>query len=69
MRDGRFLDTPDWRVDGYRYYSTSSFDRHHDHHHYHPHTTNDRGYLPNEFKKVKQPNFHGDMKKMVDVEA
>ena len=30
---------------------------------------NDRGYLPDEFKKAKPPTFDGDVKKMEDAEA
>jgi len=63
------LDTPDRRDDGYMYYSSSGFDKHHDLHRYHIYRISDRGYFPNEFKKVKPPTFDGDVKKSEDAEA
>ena len=69
MQDNRLLDTPDRRGDEYKYYSSSSLDKHHDHHHYHLYRRSDRGYFPNEFKKEKPPTIDGDMKKSQDAEA
>ena len=72
VRDGRLLDTPNRRGNELRHYSSFGSNRHHDHHdhhHYHPYRRNDRGYLPNEFKKEKPPTFDGDVKKSEDVEA
>ena len=63
IRDGRVLDTLDRRGDRHRYYSSSDFDRHHDHHHYQPYMRNDRGYFLDEFKKKTSPTFDGEMKK------
>ena len=63
IKDDRFLDTPDRRDDGYRYYSSSSYDRYHGHHCYHPYRRTDRGYLSDEFKKAKPPTFDGEMGK------
>ena len=51
MRDGRLLDTPDRRGDGYKYYSSFSLDIHYDHHRYYSYRRSDRGYFPDEFKK------------------
>jgi len=51
VRDGRLLDTLEWRGNGYKYYSTSRSDRHHDCHRYHPHKRIDKGYFPYDFKK------------------
>jgi len=69
VRGGRFLDTPYRRGDEDRYYSTSSFDRHHGRHCYHPYRRNDRGYFLDEFKNVKPPIFDGNVKKMEDAKA
>ena len=69
VRDGKLLDTPDRRGDGYKYYSSFGLDRHHDHYRYHPYRRSDRGYFPDEFKKAKPPTFDGEMKKPWDVEA
>jgi len=69
IRDGRMMHTLDRRGDRHRYYSSSGSDRHHDRHHCHPYMRNDRGYLPDEFKKAKPPTFDGEMKKSQDVEA
>jgi len=67
VRDDRLLDTPDRRGGGDTYYSSSGFDRHHDHHCYHPYRRSDRGYFLDEFKEVKPPTFDGDLKKLEDV--
>ena len=69
IRDGRFLDTPDRRGDGHKFYYSSRFDRYHGYHHYHPYRRNDRGYLLEEFKKAKPPTFDGDLKNLEDAEA
>ena len=69
VRDGRFLDAPYRRGDEYMYYFSYVSHRHHDRHRYHPYRSNDRGYLPDEFKKEKMPTFDGDMKKLEDAEA
>lgn len=69
MRDCRFLDTLDRRVVEYKYYSSSSSNKHHDHHRYPPYRRNDRGYLPDEFKKVNPPTFFGDVKKLEDAKT
>ena len=69
IEDGRLLDTLDRRGFGHMYYSSYSSDRHHDHHHYHPYRRNDRGYFPDEFKKVNPPTFNAEMKKSQDAEA
>ena len=69
IRDGRLLETPDRRGDGYMYYYSFGSDRHHDRHHYHLYRRSDRGYLPDEFKKAKPPNFDGDLKKLEDSES
>jgi len=45
VRDGRLLDTPERRGNEYKYYSSSGYDRHHDHHCYHPYRRNDKGIL------------------------
>jgi len=50
-------------------YSSSGSDKYHGHHCYHPYRKNERGYLPNEFKKVEPPTFDGELKKPEDVEA
>ena len=57
------LDTLDRRGDGYRYYYSSSLDKHYDCHCYYPYKRSDRGYLPNDFKKENPPNFDGEIKK------
>ena len=36
---------------------------------YHPYRRNDRGYLPDVFKKSRPPTFDGDVKKLKDAEA
>jgi len=69
MRDGRFLDTPDRRVDGHKFYSSSSFDRYHGHHRYHPYKKNEMGYVLDDFKKTKPPTFNGELKKPKNVDA
>lgn len=69
MRDGRLLDTSGRRGDEQSYYYSSCLDKHHDRRHYHPYRINDRGYLPDEFKKAKEPTFDGDVKKPEDAEA
>jgi len=69
VRDGRLLDTPDRRGDDHMYYSCSSSSRHHDRHHYHPYRRNDKGYLPDIFKKAKPPTFDEYVKKLKDTEA
>ena len=69
IKDGMLLDTQDRRDDQHMYYSSFGFDRNHDRHHHHPYRRSDKGYLPNEFKKVKPPTFDGEMKKSQDVEA
>jgi len=69
MRDGRLLDTPDRRGNEYKYYSSSSFDIHHDRYRYHPYRRSYRGYLLDEFKKTKPPNFDGYVNKPKDEEA
>jgi len=51
------------------YYSSSGSDIHHDRHRYHPYRRNDRGYLPNEFKKEKPPNFDRYVKNSEDAKA
>ena len=56
-------------MDRYRYESSSDSDRHYYQHRYHPYIKNDRGYLPDQFKKEKPPNFDGDVKKPEDAEA
>jgi len=68
-RDGMLLDTPDKIGDGYTYYSSSNFDRHHDRHHYHPFKRSNKGYFPDGFKKEKAPTFDGDVNKPEDVEV
>jgi len=60
VRDGRLLDILDRTGDEYRYYSSSSSDKHHGHHSY---RGSDRGYLPDEFKRLNPPTFVGDVKK------
>lgn len=69
IRYGRFLDTPDRRGDGRKFYSSSSSNMYHGHHHYHPYKRSDKGYFPFEFKKYKPPTFYGDLKKSEDAEA
>jgi len=69
IRDDKFLDTPDRRGDGHRYYSSSGSNRHYDCHCHHPYRRSDRGHFPYEFKKYKPPTFDGEMKKSRDVEA
>jgi len=69
IRDGRSLDTLDRRGDGRRYYSSFDSDKHYDRHHYHPYWRSDRGYFPDDFKKVKLPTFDGEMKKSQHAEA
>jgi len=69
VRDDRLLGALHRRGDEYMYYSSSSFDRHHDHHLYHPYRRNDRGYFPNEFKEWKPPTFDANAKNMADAEA
>jgi len=69
IRDGRFLDTPDRRDDGCRFYSSYDFDMYHDHRRYHHYRRNYMGYFQDEFKKEKPPTFNGEMKKSKDVEA
>jgi len=63
IRDGRFLNTPDKRGDGHRYYSSYGSDRYHGHRDYHPYKRSDGGYFLDEFKKEKPPTFDGEMKK------
>jgi len=69
IRDGKLLDTPDWRSDGHRFYSSSGSDRDYDCHHYHPYRRSDWAYFLDEFKKAKPPTFNGDLKKLEDAEA
>jgi len=66
---GRILDTPDKRGDGHMFYSSSNYDMHYDHHHYHTYRSGDRGYFPDEFKKVKPHIFYGYFKNPEDEEA
>jgi len=68
-RDGKFLDTPDRRVDGNMYYSSFGSDKYRGHHPYHPYKRSDRGYFPYEFKKENPPTFDEEVKKTQDVEA
>ena len=63
VRYGRLLDTPNRRGDEYRFYASFGSDRHHDRQLYLPYKRNDRGYLPDEFKKEKPPNFDGEVKR------
>ena len=68
IRGGISLDTPDRRTDRYGYHSSSSSMRHHHHHHrHHPYRRNE--YFPEEFKNIKLPTFHGEMKKSEDTKA
>jgi len=53
IKDGWFLDTPDRKGDGHRFYSSSGSDKYHGYHFYHPYRRNGKGYLPDEFKKSK----------------
>jgi len=69
LRDGKFLDALNRRGDEYKYYSSFGYDRHHDRHCYHPYRRSDRGYLSDEFKKAKPPNFDGVLKKPEEAEA
>ena len=41
----------------------------HGHHCYHPYRRNDRGYLPDEFRKAKPLKFYGELKKPEYAEA
>lgn len=52
IRDVRLLDTLDSRGDGYMYYYSYGYDRHHDRHRYHPYRRSDRGYLLDEFNQI-----------------
>lgn len=63
------LDTLHSRGTRHKYYSSSGFDKHHDHDHYHLYRRNDMGYFPDEFKKENPPTINGYMKKSQDVEA
>lgn len=49
------------------YYSVYSFDRDYDHPRYHPYRRTDRGYLSDEFKKMKPPNFDGELNNTEDA--
>lgn len=69
VKDGRFLDTLDWRGDGHMYYFSFGFDMLYDLHCYHPYRRSDMGYLSNEFKKSNPPTFDRYLKKSADVEA
>lgn len=44
-------------------------DKYHGHYHYHSYRRSDRGYLLDEFKKVKPLTFDGEMKRSRDVES
>jgi len=69
IKDSRLLDTLDRRGDGHRFHSSYGFDRYNVYHRYHPDKRSDRGYFPDEFKKVKQPTFDRYLKNMEDAEA
>ena len=69
VKYGRFFDTPDRRGIGHGFYTSCGSYMYHGHHNYHPYKRSDKGYLPDEFKKPKQPTFDGEMKKSKDEEA
>lgn len=64
VKYGRFLDTPNKRGSGYKFYSSYGSDRYHGHNCYHIYRRSERGYFPNEFNKVKPPTFNGELKNM-----
>ena len=64
IRDSRLLDTPYTRGDRHGYNSSSNSDKNsYEHHQCHSYRRSDKGYFPDEFKKVKPPNFDGEVNK------
>jgi len=60
VRGGRSLGTPNKRTCMYGFHSSSSYRRNNHHHLHHPYRRNE--YLPEDFKKLKQVIYDGEMK-------